>query len=134
MKGRQLIDSVRRFNSQASDTRNIIAIFCRRDTKLDLLSACRRVKPKNLFIIENLTPIRNSCLYGLRQAKKIFPSIVAGCGSTEGKVYAWVKPPNPNTNMVRNTKVMINSVGTVRKFDDFCSKVLKCESKSLVSK
>ena len=118
-------------NSQAPDTRNIIVKFCRRDTKLDLQSACRRVKPKNLFINENLTPIRNSCLYGLRQAKKIFPSIVAGCGSMEGKVYAWVKPPNPNTPMARNTKVMINSV---RKFDDFCSKVLKCESKSIVSK
>ena len=28
-------------NSQAPDTRNIISKFCRRDTKLDLLSACR---------------------------------------------------------------------------------------------
>ena len=92
-------------NSQAPDTRNINAKFYRRDTKLDLLIACRRVKPKNLFINENLTPIRNSCLYGLRQAKKNFPSIVAGCGATEGKVYAWVKPPNPNTPMARNTNL-----------------------------
>ena len=40
--------------SQRPDKRKIIVKFCRRNTKVDLLTAARRVKPENIFINESL--------------------------------------------------------------------------------
>ena len=67
------------------------------------------MKPRNLFISESLTRVRCTALFGLRQAKKKYPDVIAGCGSYDGKVYAWVKPPNANAPNARNTKISVNS-------------------------
>lgn len=118
-----------KINTQAPDRRNIIVKLCRRDTKNDLLRACKTAKPANLYINENLTRKRNVIFYGLRKSKKKFPNIVAGCGTFDGKVYAWIKPPNLNAPNARNTKVIINSRD---KFDSFCASTLKCDPSELV--
>ena len=42
--------------NQLTDKRNIIVKLCRRETKRELISACKNLKPSGLFINENLTP------------------------------------------------------------------------------
>ena len=112
-----------------TDNRKLLVKFNCQDMKNDLIKACKGVKPKNLFINENLTPTRTSTLYGLRQARKKHPNIVAGCGSYNGRVYVWVKPPKPNTPDSKNTKIFVNSRD---KFIDFCLKTLNCSSTDLI--
>lgn len=117
-------------NNQVADKRNIIVKLCRRELKHDLLGACRRVRPPNLYINESLTPTRNTIMYGLRQAKKKFPDKIAGAGSSEGKVYVWLKPPVSSAPLARNTKMWVN---TRTRFDDLCKNILKCETSNLIS-
>lgn len=120
----------RKPTTQAQDRRSLIVKFCRRDLKYDLLKAARTVKPDNFYINESLTPTRNTAMFGLRQAKKKFPHIIAGYGSMDGKVYCFVKPPNPTSPMARNMKTFVN---TRKRFDELCVKTLGCESKDLVN-
>ena len=82
--------------TQGPDRRNIIIKLCRRELKHDLITACKKYKPPNIFINESLTPTRNSIFFTLRQAKKKYPNKIAACSTHDGKVYAWIKPPNTN--------------------------------------
>ena len=109
--------------TQAPDKRSFMVKLCKRELKSDLLQSCRTVKPQNIFVNESLTQTRSTALFGLRQAKRKFPNLISGCGSREGKVIAWVKPPKSKTPLAKNNKVSVN---TREKFDDFCSKFLKC--------
>ena len=93
-------------NTQGLDKRSIVLKLCRRDTTLDLMKACKAVKPKNININESLTRPRSFALYGLRKDQKKFPNKVAGYGSYEGRVYAWVKPPNPTDPRARRNGKM----------------------------
>ena len=117
--------------NQTTDRRNIIIKFCRRETKQEILKACKTVKPKNIYINESLTPTRTTTLYGLRQAKKRFPNLIAGYGSSDGKVYAWIKPPNPQAPQARNAKMLVN---TRRRFIELCDTILHCEATELVDR
>ena len=114
--------------SQGPDRRKIIVKLCRRERKYDLITACKQTKPHNLFINENLTPTRNNILFSLRCAKKKFPNIVAACSSHDGKVYAWIKPPNLDAPLARNSKLFIN---TQDQLQDFCRKSLKVQIEEL---
>ena len=114
--------------SQGPDRRKIIVKLCRRERKYDLITACKQTKPPNLFINENLTPTRNNILFSLRCAKKKFPNIVAACSSHDGKVYAWIKPPNLDAPLTRNSKLFIN---TQDQLQDFCRKSLKVQIEEL---
>ena len=116
-------------NTQGLDKRSIVVELCRRETKLDLMKACKTVKPKNIYINESLTRLRAFALYGLRKAKKKFPSKIAGYGFYEGIVYAWVKPPNSTDTRASNGKMWIN---TCDQFKDFCDRVLNCDPTELV--
>ena len=108
--------------------RKIMVKLCRRERKYDLITACKQTKPPNLFINENLIPTRNNILFSLRRAKKKFPNIVAACSSHDGKVYAWIKPPNPDAPSARNSKIFIN---TQDQLEDFCRKCLKVQIEEL---
>ena len=91
------------------DKRSIIVKLCRRDTKRELLSNQRRVKPAGFFINENLTPMRNTIMYALRKMRHFPDSRVKGCSSHDGKVYAWVKT-SPNAGpSVKDTRIPVNS-------------------------
>ena len=121
----------RKSPSQTDDKRNIIVKFRHSDVKQDILQACRRVKPKDLYINECLTPTRSTTLYGIRQAKKKFPDIIAGYGSINGKVFTYIKPPSTTAPLPRNTRMFVNSK---EKFADLCSNILNCEMNTLVNK
>lgn len=120
----------KRTDSQAPDGRSILVKFCKKDLKHDLLKACKTVKPRNIFINESLTRTRNVALYGLRQAKKRFPDKIDGCGSSDGRVYVWVKPPNPDVPLARNSKIFVN---TSDRFSKFCTDVLNCEASEFIT-
>ena len=108
---------------QRVDKRNIIVKLCRRDLKRDLINACKEKKP-DLFINENLTPLRNTIMYALRKIKGKFPNIVTGSASFEGRVFVWIKkPPLPSdpAGTERKSRIPIN---TKFKLEDFCNKFL----------
>ena len=112
------------------DKRKIVVKLCRRETKQDLLKACRAVKPGNFYVSESLTRTRSTVLYGLRQARKKYPNIIAGCGSQDGKVYAWIRPPKPNAPQARNIRILVKNR---EKFEDMCVKNFDCNPNELVS-
>ena len=93
---------------QQKDKRSIIAKFCRRDIKNDVLIQCRRSKPAGFYTNERLTPVRNTILYTLRKMKRETNSRLTSCSTFDGKVCAWVKPainsspslPVPSTDMI----------------------------------
>ena len=106
-------------SNQVPDNRAIIAKFCRRDSKINVISSARRVKPNDLYVNESLTPTRQKIAAALRKAKKECPTIVSGTTSIDGSVYVWTKPSNPGA---REFKTKIN---TLAKLQDFCTITLK---------
>ena len=107
--------------SQRPDTRKIIIKFCRRNTKVDLLAAARRMKVPEFFLNESLTPTRQSIHFALRKAKRECPEIVSGTNTFDGKVFVWVKPPNPGAPGARNLRTPINSYAQL---ENFCTRTL----------
>ena len=107
--------------TQGPDKRSIIVKLCRREMKRDILEGCRRVKPQNLYINESLTPVRSTIMYVMRKARRQFPDRISGCNSIDGKVFVWVKPPNPSAPQPRNTRTSVN---TYQQLQKFCSDIL----------
>ena len=81
------------------------------EIKNDILTACRTAKPSGLFVNENLTPLRASILYTLRQIKKRRPDKIEFCGSREGRVFCWIKPTNDHG---KNRKLFINTLDSFK--------------------
>ena len=102
--------------TQGEDRRAIIMKFCRRETKMEILNACKQVKPQNLYANESLTPTRSKIMYILRQAKKSHSSKISACKSIEGRVAVWVKPPRPNAPGARDTRIFVNTRVQLEKF------------------
>ena len=102
----------------AVDRRKIIAKFCRRDTKRDILQACRRTKPANFYVSESVSPLRSTILYALRKMKKVPNSRVKRVTTQDGSVTAFVSasPNAPATAAL--TKVTLN---TRTKLQEFCT-------------
>lgn len=107
-------------SNQQQDKRNIIVKLCRRDLKRDILFACRSIRP-NMYVNENLTPIRSTILYVLRRARRTCGDKIKGCSSIGGRIFAWTKPQegtHPGLNSVRMP------VNTHMELETFCSNVL----------
>ena len=107
--------------SQRPDKRKIIVKFCRRNTKVDLLTAARCVKPENIFINESLTAQRQTILFALRKAKREFPNVISGTSTTDGRVYVWIKPQDATSSPSRDTRLLVNSL---TRLEDFCQRNL----------
>ena len=106
----------------------ILVKFKNSDIKRNIYIACRTVKP-NFYANDDLTPVKQTILYVLRQAKKKHPNIVNGCASSDGHVCVWVKPQTASEG-VQNRRVMVN---TVEKLRNFCTNTLKAELDSFIS-
>ena len=108
--------------SQVPDKRSIIVKLCRRDTKQEIFAAKRAMTPGNssstLFINESLTARRRTILYALRQMKRAHPSIILGCSSYDGRVYAYTKPPvqASQSSPSRNVRHLINNHESLTEF------------------
>ena len=93
--------------SQSLDNRKLMVRFRDRSARDDVLSACRRVKPSNLFANEDLIPSRSRILFVLRHVKKKSNGVIVACGSQNGKIFAFLKSSNSSA---QNQKVFINSM------------------------
>ena len=117
---------------QGPDKRSLMVKLCRRDTKRDLLVASRNQPSASssssppLYINENLIPKRRTILYALRNIKRSHPTLVAGCSSFEGRVYAYTNAPNAsavNANTrPRNVRHLVN---THESLVNFCRDFVK---------
>ena len=103
---------------QTPDKRSFILKLKDEDTKRDLLSAFRAVKPTDLYGNDDLTPTRARLLYLLRQAKKKTNGKMVACGSINGIVYAFIKPPSSSA---RNQKVYVKDMASL---ESLCERVL----------
>ena len=95
--------------------------LCRSDTKREILMAKRNFSDRSssLFINESLTPRRRTILFALRQMKRAHPTLVTGCSSIDGRIYAYTKPDpisDPNSRP-RNIRHLVN---THEKLVEFC--------------
>ena len=114
---------------RGEDRRKVIAKFCRRDTKVDILKAAKTVKPQNLFINESLTPTRSTVHFVLRKARKKFPSKISGISTLDGNIVVYIPPKGPALrNNVRDARVSIN---TKAKLEKFCNDELSVSITSL---
>ena len=111
---------------QQVDKRPIVVKLCRHDIKKSILQSSRNVfKNSNssrrgiLYINENLTPTRLAILKSLRDIKRKHGDVVKGCTSYDGRVYAFVKSPNPTERDLRKL------VNTREQFSTFCTEYLK---------
>ena len=96
--------------AQGPDRRSLVVKFCRRDLKRDLLQACRRKKPENLYLNESLTPLRQKIAGALRRARKERPNVVSGTTTIDGRVFVWIK------NGANDLRHCVNSIESLEVF------------------
>ena len=106
------------------DNRPIIVKLCRRSKKKELLSKCRQaqqnIPPKNrLFINDSLTPKRRAIAFAIRKMKQFDNSLVTGCTSIDGNIYAFTKSPMAGG---RDKKHLVN---TYEKLQQFCTEFVQ---------
>ena len=75
----------RRPDNGQEDKRSIIFKLCRRNTKREIIQACKTSKP-NFYVNEHLTPTRNTVMFALRKARQINPSKIGVARAHEGNV------------------------------------------------
>ena len=119
----------RKPTSPSTDKRPILIKLHNKELKTDLITASKKVRPDSIFINENLSPIRSTILYALKEAKRKFPNTLAGCGFYNGKVFVHVRPPNPSAPNARNSKVSIN---TRARLDEFIRKSFDTTTSALI--
>ena len=103
---------------QAPDRRNILVKLKEDGLKRDVIAAFKSAKPTNLYVNEDLTPLKASMLYTMRRAKKRFPDKVVGSGSRDGRIYILFKTPDPNA---RPQRIFVRSE---EQFEELCVKSL----------
>lgn len=113
--------------NQSPDSRSIMIKLLDIDTKKDIVSACRTVKPPDLYANDDLTPIRAKILYTLRKARRGYPTKISSCGSHDGRVFLYLKPPNPTG---RAQKIFI---GNQHELEDLCVRQLGASPNEIVA-
>ena len=107
--------------SQKPDNRPLIAKFCRHDLKTDILVTARKIKFRDFYVNECLTPVQKTISYVLREMKREFPDKIAGSTTLDGRNYAWIKPPRPDSPGAKNLK---RRVSTRSELEQLCNNVL----------
>ena len=109
-------------DSQQAHKRSLIVKFCRRSSKVDVISSARRKKVDNFYVNESLTPISQTISYVLRKAKREHPEKISGSTTFDGRNFVWVNPPNPTA---RGAKAVRHSITTYERLANFCTRVLE---------
>ena len=100
--------------SQGPDRRKIIVKLCRRDMKHELFGACRKMKPRNVYINESLTKQRETIAYALRKMKRDHANVIKGVSTFNGRIYVWViNTEDPRRN---DRKEMVNTYDQLNEF------------------
>ena len=100
---------------QSPDCRNLLIKLRDEDIKRDILSACRTTKPSDMYANEDLIPSRARLLYLLRRARVKSSGRIAACGSSNGNIYALIKPPDLSA---RPQRTFVKSMG---RLESLCS-------------
>ena len=103
---------------QSPDKRSLMLKLRDESITTDILTACRTIKPQDMYANEDLIPSRAKLLYLLRQAKSRSGGRLTACGSIKGNVYALLKPPNKTA---RSQRIFIN---TMSRLESLCSREL----------
>ena len=101
--------------TNGKDKRSIIARFCRRKERYDVLNAVKKRKPTGIYVAESLTPSKQKMTHALHKAKKQFPTKISGYTTVDGTVYAWIVPPNSSAPGARNSRVKIDNMARLEK-------------------
>ena len=102
----------RRPTTQGPDKRSLYVKLLNCDIKNSIITSCKKMKPDKLYINENLTPGRAKVMSMLRKMKREVPDRITGVGSRDGRVFAWLKPPNSSSPASR---VSVGSLSDVEK-------------------
>ena len=102
--------------TQGPDKRKLIVKFGRRSTKVDVLSTARKMKARNLYVNESLTPVSQTISFVLRKMRKKFPEKISGSTTFDGKNFVWVKPSNPEARGARDLRHAITSREKLKNF------------------
>ena len=104
--------------SQGPDRRSLIVKFCRRDIKQDIYRSSRtQSRPKQLYINESLSPMRQKLYKSLRQMRKNHPDLVAGCSTFDGNLFAYTKmPPRADGSNTKDRRHLIKNLDSLKKF------------------
>ena len=113
-------------HTQGPDKRNILVRFTDSVTRNDILASCRKAKPADLYANEDLIPTRASILFALRQARRKFSHKVTGCGSIDGRVFLFLRPPNQSE---RSQRLFIDNL---QKLDELCIREFGVSSDALL--
>ena len=96
--------------------RNIIVKLCRRDMKKQILIASKKQDKganEKLYCNESLSPLRRKMFNCLRKMKADDSTLVRGCSTMDGKVYAFTPPVAPNS---RDQRHYIENMDSLQKF------------------
>ena len=110
------------------DKRSIIFKLCRRETKRDILQACRTSKPK-FYINEHLTPTRSTIMFALRKAHQMDPNKIGVARTREGNVTVQV-PADGSSNDNNSTQRITCNTRAI--LDDLLMKHLNIKSDKFV--
>ena len=116
------------------DRRNIIFKLCRRDTKRDILDACRQQRPP-FYINESLTPTRSAIMFVLRKVKKNHPNVISNARSHDGNVHVFLPKSDVSLSQSNSrpkfNKIMINTKSAL---EDFLLSNLSCNSDKFIDR
>ena len=100
---------------QSDDKRSMIVKFCRRDKKREILVASKTQANPNIYANESLTPTRKAIHTALRKMKREHPTLVKGCSTIDGRVYAYTAPVSSRPD-ARDLRHHIANMDTLREF------------------
>ena len=83
------------------------------------------------FTNEALTPTRQTIAFALRKAKKLYPELVSGSTTQDGKPYVWVYSANNNSSGAKTVKHLVH---THHRLEVFCSDIIRKPFSSLIAK
>ena len=102
--------------SQSADNRNLMLKFHDKRDRDDVLLSCKRCKPTDLYVNEDLTPRKSNILFALRRVRRKSNGRISECGSLNGRIYAYIRPPNQSE---RHQRVFIDSM---ERLDSICQR------------
>ena len=103
-------------SNAGTDGRSIIARFCRRKLKYDVLNRAKQIKPRGLYVSESLTPLKQKMVRMIRSAKEAHPNVISGFSTSDGTIHMWVKPPNPAASGAKNARITVETMARLEKF------------------
>ena len=111
--------------SSPQDHRPIIAKFCRRDLKMDILRKSRAKKIPGFFIGESLTNARREIFHTLRRMRKAHPRTIKGVTTIQGRVVAFTKPLSMNVGANDQRHYIMNHTDLKLFCDEFIKEPLE---------